>query len=289
MKAFVRLIRPKQWTKNTLVFAAIIFARHYTNPSDWILAALTFVSFCMVASGIYIINDIFDIEADRRHPTKCKRPIAAGEIGIGHAVFFAMLLLISGILLGWYVRLDVAIILAGYAVVMVLYSYVLKHQLLLDVFIIACGLTSRAVIGARAIDVDISHWLLVCTFFIALTLAMAKRRQELHRIKEDRSLGRKSLKHSPPVRIWDIWISTMSGITILAYTLYTLDPVTAEKAGSANLIFTVPFVVYALLRYQYLVFTSRLGEDPTEVLLGDRGILLSLLGWLIVVLLVLTL
>ncbi len=287
MKTWIRLLRPRQWTKNSLIFAAIIFAQQFQDVSQWIRAILAFIAFSLTASAIYIINDAFDIEADRNHPVKCKRPLAAGEIDVVMAVFIALLIAGIGLGLAWYVHYTVLIYTACYFGMMILYSFQFKHVLVLDVIIIATGLTIRAIVGAEAIQVDVSRWLLVCTFFVALMLALVKRRQELLRIGEERDKGRKSLMKAPPVKVWDLWIMAMSGITILAYTLYTMDPVTVAKVGSENLLYTVPFVVYGILRYHIVVYKSDGGEDPTETLLSDRTIWITVLAWLAAVLFVL--
>ncbi len=287
MNTLIRLIRPKQWSKNSLVFAALIFSQHYSSLDDWLTTLLTFIVFSIVASGIYIYNDIKDVEDDRLHPIKRNRPIASGEVKISTAYILAVVLLIGGLVLGWLLGRNVFLVLLGYEILMILYSLFLKHVLILDVFIIAGGLTMRVVAGAEAIAVEMSHWLLVCAFFISLTLALAKRRQELARIGDNRQQGRKSLHEAPPVTVWDRWVAMVSGMTILAYTLYTVDPVTVAKVGSANLLFTMPFVGFAIFRYQILIYRESEGEDPTELLLRDRWIMLTVLGWLIVVLIVL--
>lgn len=284
MRSIIRLVRPKQWTKNTLVFAALIFSQHYTNPTDLLRSLVAFVVFSAVASGIYVINDLLDVEADRRHPVKKNRPIASGSVSPPFAIVFATILLAAGLSVGWLLGLSAFLTLALYAVVMVLYSLRLKHILLLDVFIIAGGLTARAVLGAEVLSVAISQWLLVCTFFIALMLALVKRRQELARIGEEREKGRKSLLTAPDIRIWDLWIAMVAGVTILAYTLYTMDPVTITKIGSDKLIFTVPFVAFAIFRYQIAVYADDKGEDPTDTLLNDPWIIATVLAWLAVVL-----
>ncbi|MDP8228783.1 MAG: decaprenyl-phosphate phosphoribosyltransferase [Candidatus Electryoneaceae bacterium] len=287
MKILIRLLRPKQWSKNSLIFAALVFSQRYGNIEDWLRCLLSFASFSLVASSVYIVNDILDVEDDRRHPIKRNRPIASGEVRISTAIILAIALLAIGLGGGWLLGIKLFVILITYKVVMLLYSIRLKHIFLVDVFILAGGLTVRAVIGAEAIDVEISHWLLVCTFFIALTLALVKRRQELARISDNNGHSRKSLLQAPSVYVWDMWITMVSGITILAYTLYTVDPITIAKVGSSNLMYTVPFVVFSLFRYQVLIYSKDKGEDPTETILGDRWILLTILVWLIVVILVL--
>ena len=288
MSAVIRLIRPRQWSKNSLVFAALIFSQRYTSPEDWLRALIAFASFCIVASGVYIVNDIIDVEEDRQHPSKKLRSIASGEVKPGTALLIAIIFLIGGLIPGWLVNVKVFAILLGYEIAMLLYSFILKQILILDVFIIAGGLTMRAIIGAEAINVELSHWLVVCTFFISLTLALAKRRQELYRLGENRERGRRSLLKAPAIQVWDQWIAMISGVTILAYTLYTVDPITVGKVGSINLLFSMPFVAFAIFRYQIVIHAENKGEDPSEILLKDRTILLTVLGWLVVVVIVLS-
>ncbi len=288
MKPYFRLLRPQQWSKNLLVFAALLFAQRYFYIEDWVCSVSIFIAFSLVASGNYIINDLLDVQLDRLHPRKSKRPIAAGEIGFGSAISLAVCLFIVGLLIGWSLNLLTFAILLGYVIIMLLYSIRLKQVMLLDVFIIALGLTSRAIIGGTAIEVSISSWLQVCTFFVALMFAMAKRRQELSRVGEELEKGRKSLRGAPPLLVWDLWIIMVSAITILSYTLYTTDAKTIEHVGSNGLLYSVPFVVFAILRYQVAVYVNDKGEDPTETLLRDRWILLSVLGWILTVIIVLT-
>lgn len=287
MGAWIRLLRPRQWSKNVLVFAGIIFSQHYGSLVDWSRSLKVFVIFSMVASGIYIINDLFDVEKDRLHPRKKLRPLAAGTISTPVALFSALVLLVGGVSWSWTLNLWVFGIVLGYVIVMVFYSAWLKHLLLVDVFIIATGFTARAVVGAAAIEVTISKWLTVCAFFIGLTLALVKRRQEIARLDGNVEKGRKSLQEAPPLAVWDLWIMMISAITILAYTLYTFDPVTVAKVGSQRLMYTTPIVVFALLRYQAGVYTRDRGEDPTEAVLTDPWILLAVAAWIGMVVLVL--
>lgn len=288
MHPILRLIRPKQWSKNVLVFAGIIFAKRYLDVGSWVQSFKVFFAFSLVASSIYVFNDLCDVEKDRAHPIKKNRPIAAGEVNTITAVTLSAVLLAIG--LSWAYTLGewVFVLMTGYALMMVLYSLWLKHLLLVDVFVIALGFMARPLVGAAAIHVEISRWLMVCAFFIGLTLSMIKRRQELARIGDQVKRGRRSLQEAPPIHVWDMWVNMLSAITILAYTLYTFDPVTVAHVGSQKLMFTTPIVVFALLRYQSNVYTREAGEDPTEAVLSDPWILASLLAWGAMVLLVLT-
>jgi len=288
MSAIFRLLRPRQWTKNVLVFAAIFFSYHFREMDAWISTVQMFIVFSLVASGIYIINDLCDVKKDRLHPEKKNRPIASGEVKPRTALVLAIILLAVGIGWAWTFNSWAFTIIAGYSLLMIFYSLKLKQILLLDVFIIAGGFTARALAGAAVIEVEISKWLMICAFFIGLTLALIKRRQELARLGDDTENGRLSLQKAPPLRVWDLWISMVSAITIICYTLYTFDPITVGKIGSQKLLFTTPFVVFALLRYQVSVYTEGKGEDPTETVLTDPWVQVAVLGWAVMVILILT-
>ncbi|MDK9698646.1 MAG: decaprenyl-phosphate phosphoribosyltransferase [bacterium] len=275
----LRLLRVRQWVKNLLVFAPLFFAQKFTSAEEWQRSGLAFLAFCFTASAIYIFNDIRDIEDDRQHPVKKHRPIAAGQISSASALLIAILLMASGFGVGYLLNMTALVVLVGYAGVMIFYSIWWKHIQLLDVLIIAGGITSRAILGADAIEVEISHWLLVCTFLIALMLALTKRRQELARYVEKNEHTRRSLENAPPLAAWDHWIAAVGGITILAYTLYTVDRATIENIGSIKLLYTVPIVAFAIFRYQLIVYTKQQGEDPTETLLGDKAILIAIAIW----------
>jgi 4-hydroxybenzoate polyprenyltransferase len=286
--SIIRLIRPSHWVKNSLVFAPLIFSGAYTQPESWIFALIGFAGFSLTASGVYAINDVLDAEYDRQHPVKKLRPVASGALSKSAALVLAFLFLSAGILLSLSLNLNAALFVAGYALVMLLYSVWLKHILLLDVLIIAAGLTTRALYGSAAIDVVISHWLVICAFLISMMLALVKRRQELVRIGDDTGTARRSLRKAPPINAWDQWINSIAGITILAYILYTVDSRTIEHVGSNHLLYTTPFVIYGIFRYLGQVQRTSKGEDPTEALIRDPAILVAVMAWLTVVLLVLS-
>lgn len=283
MKAIISLLRPAQWTKNTLVFAALLFSKRFLIWQDIYLAMLTFIAFSLVAGSVYIINDLHDREEDRLHPVKRNRSLASGKVKTSTALLLAVVVFLAGCGIGYKVNFAVFLVLVLYFLVMLLYSFFLKRILLLDVFIIALGFTSRAVIGGLAIEVLISNWLLVCTFFIGLMLALTKRRQELARIGSDMTGARRSLHDAPPLIVWDLWIMMVSAVTILAYTLYTTDPITIAHFGTGGMLFTVPVVVFAIFRYQVTVYCQGGGEDPAGTLLHDKWILLAILVWILMV------
>ncbi len=286
MNAYLKLARPKQWSKNLLVFAGLIFSQQYFNLSHWIESIQMFAIFSVIASGIYAFNDFFDIENDRQHPVKKNRPLASGRINASNAIVFAIFLIIVGLIWSWFINQWAFTLMCGYVIMMLAYSFRLKHVLLVDIFIIATGFSIRAVVGAAAIEVEISKWFVVCIFFIGLMLAMIKRRQELARLDDNLDSSRLSLKNAPPLIVWDLWIIMVSAITIVSYTLYTFDPATVEKIGSQKLMYTSPIVLFALLRYHIGVFVHNRGEDPTEAILGDKWIWVAVIAWLVFVIMI---
>ncbi len=289
MSKILRLLRTKQWVKNTLVFAAMLFSHRFLDTQSWYNTIQIFFGLSFVASAVYIVNDIFDVESDRKHPVKRFRPIAAGTVSIPFALVIAFVMAGAGLFLAYLINDITFVVLLGYLIVMLLYSVYLKNIIFLDILIIASGMTARAVLGAESIDVVISPWLMVCTFLIALMLALVKRRQELARAGYDYVYTRKNLIQAPDVQIWDNWISSIAGITILAYILYTVDDATVAKVGSTRLIYTVPFVIYAIFRYLIKVYKANQGEDPTDTLIRDRPMWLVVLLWMAAVILIFSL
>ncbi|GBE29538.1 decaprenyl-phosphate phosphoribosyltransferase [bacterium BMS3Bbin04] len=282
------MLRPTQWTKNSLVLAPLIFSGAYGQWESLFAALIGFAGFSLTASGIYAFNDVMDAEYDRKHPEKKNRPVASGSLSPVVAILIAVLCLSLGLGASWWLNSEAAMIAVGYVALMLLYSIALKNILLLDVLIIAMGLTSRALYGAAAIEVEISQWLVICTFLISLMLALVKRRQELVRIGDQVDLGRRSLQAAPPVIAWDQWINSVAGITILAYILYTVDTRTVEHVGSNHLLYTTPFVIYGIFHYLGQVQRNQNGEDPTAALLKDRVMWITMIGWLIAVVSVLS-
>ena len=273
--AYIRAMRPKQWTKNMLVMAPLIFAGKGIDVHLVTSAILCFFSFCTVSSSVYIVNDILDRQADMLHPRKCKRPIAAGEIPLPIAWGFAVVLAISGLALGFYVRHTLILVLFGYLALTAAYSFVLKHEAILDVLSIAAGFLLRGVAGACAIHVPCSGWFLLCTGLGALFLALEKRRSELTILQNSSDAHRKALKGYSP-RMFDRMEALVLPSLLTAYVFYGFLSVHGQW-----MMLTVPFVVYGLMRYQQL---SCSGDDltstPEEVLLKDRRIQIALIFWL---------
>ena len=264
LTAVIRLLRPKQWTKNLLVFAALIFAQEYGDGGKVLLAVWAFLALCLVSSAIYSLNDVLDAEADRSHPVKRKRPIAAGELSAGAGLATMAVCLVAGALVSAEVGISFLMGVLGYVVLQLLYNFGLKHQPVIDVMVISTGFVLRAALGAIAIDAPISGWLLFCTGALALLLATAKRRHEYH--LEGRGESRVALKGYSAASI-DSMVVFSAGIAAIAYGIYAIESETAQ--ANPNLILTVPFVLFGILRYLFLTFAKDEGGEPESVLLGD--------------------
>ena len=267
---YLRALRPHQWVKNVFVFAALVFSRNLTNTSAGLHTLAVFGAFCLVASAIYLINDVADYDRDRVHPKKSQRPIASGLVSRPQAVVLALILAPIGLAIAYGLNLPTGVVLSTYAVMNLAYSLWLKHFVLLDVFMIALGFLFRVTAGAFAIAVDISTWLLICTFFISLFLAFCKRRHELESLGEDATSHRGNLAHYS-LQFIDKMVAALASMTVMSYALYTIDPRTVEKVGTNGLVLTVPLVLFGTFRYLYLVHLHQMGGSPTEVVLTDRG------------------
>jgi 4-hydroxybenzoate polyprenyltransferase len=270
--AFVAM-RPRQWTKNALLFAGIIFAAKLGDAVRWLEAFAAFAAYCAASSAAYLVNDLRDVEHDRAHPVKRSRPIARGELGVGTAyVLAAVLAAVSVALvvpLGW----PSLAFLAAFFALQAAYTAQLKHVVLIDVMTIAGLFVVRAAAGAAAVHVRISPWLLLCTALLALFLALAKRRGELVLVGADAAPGRPVLE-GYSLALVDQLVSVVAACTVIAYSLYTFT-----ARDSKALMATIPFVVFGIFRYLLLIHRQHLGEEPEEVLLRDRPILVCIAAW----------
>lgn len=281
LAAVVASLRPRQWVKNLFVFAGVIFARKLFTPLLG-LAAATFVIFCALSGAIYIVNDVLDRERDRLHPQKRRRPIASGRLPAPAAIVVAVVLI--ALSLAGSLRIDgrLAVVALGYAGLLVLYSVWLKRVVIVDVIVVAMGFVLRAVAGAVAIDVDISGWLLICTVLMALFLALGKRRAEVL------TLGADAVRHRPVLAeysagVLDQMIAVVTASTVTAYALYTMSPETVAKFDTHLLPATLPFVLYGVFRYLYLLYHRQLGGHPSELFLNDGPLLVNTALWMIAV------
>lgn len=272
----IRALRPLQWSKNALVFAALVFDRKVFELDPLARSVAAALVFCAVSSGIYLINDLRDIEQDRLHPIKRQRPIAAGEIPEGQAWALAAVLLVGGLLGAFSIRPALALVIAGYLALMIAYTHGLKRLVIVDVFAIAAGFVLRAAGGAVAISVPISPWLYVCTMLLALFLGFGKRRHELSVLQESAADHRANLD-AYSIPLLDQIISVVASATVMAYSLYTFDAPTVPDNHAMML--TIPFVVYAIFRYLYLVYRKDLGGSPEVLLVTDRPLLFCIIGW----------
>ncbi|MDI9636773.1 decaprenyl-phosphate phosphoribosyltransferase [Kamptonema cortianum] len=282
MTPYIRLLRPKQWTKNLLVFAALLFSGTVTEIARDIRVVLAFVAMCLVSSATYIFNDIADQKRDQEHPVKKNRPIASGAISVQKGIALAIACLSIGMGIGWYLGAWATAILAGYVFLQVLYNIWLKYIAVADVFAIATGFILRAVLGAESIKVPISGWLLLCTAALALMLGFAKRRSEYISQGNERVKSRESLSQYSRLAL-DIYVAMFSGVAAMCYGIYTLQSETASRFP--GLIITFPFVLYGICRYLLLVFAKDEGAQPEDILLKDPNIIISVVGFVIAALL----
>lgn len=270
--------RPSQWIKNLFVLAPLVFAQRLDQPRDILLVLATFALFCLLASGIYLINDAIDAPRDRSHPLKRNRPVAAGRIGRIPAVAAGVTSVVAALVLAYFMASAVSLVLGIYAAQNLLYSALLKSIALIDVVVIAVGFVLRAVSGAVAIDVPFSVWLLMCTFFVALVMGAAKRISEIESLGEATGATRPALAHVHP-QVLNSLLAAATAATLVSYALYTVAAETVAKVGGKALVLTTPFVVYGLIRYLQRVYGDADAENPTSILLKDRGMQVVIGGW----------
>ncbi len=280
-------MRIYQWTKNLVLFAGLIFTLKFLDPPYVRDAILGFILFSLAVSGMYIVNDILDVDRDRHHAVKRDRPIAAGKLPIPAAAFWSAIFLAIGILGAFLLGTRFGWTVAAYVLLTLVYSLALKHVVLLDVGMIALGFVFRATAGVELIrdramrsgeDVVLSPWLLVCAFFLALFLAIGKRRHELALLEEGAGRHREALSEYTP-RLLDQLVAVVTSATVLAYSVYTISPETLEKFGGRPLYLTIPFVLYGIFRYLYLMYAEEKGGNPSEHFYRDRPTLVNVILW----------
>jgi 4-hydroxybenzoate polyprenyltransferase len=284
MLPLLQALRPSQWIKNLVVLAAFFFARwdpsqqaHATGLSPVLRVLAAAGLFCLISSAIYLVNDIRDVEADRAHPVKCRRPIAAGTVSTGTAWITAFLLLLAGLLGALRLAAPFALLVCGYVTLQLAYTFGLKRVALLDVFMIAIGFVLRAVAGALVIDVRISPWLLLCTFLLALFLGLCKRRHEKRLLADEDAQQHREALAGYEERLLDLLIGVAASAAVVAYAIYTLTPETVVRFGTSRLGLTIPFVVFGVFRYLVLVYRHEQGGRPEKVLLTDRVLIATVL------------
>jgi len=279
LKDLITSMRPKQWYKNLILFVGIVFSMNLLNVQMWLNVIAAFAIFCMLSGSEYIINDIIDIEKDRKHPTKRKRPIASGELKKSHALLSAFVMIIFGIGGAYVINKSFFVISTSYLFLILLYSLVLKHLIIVDLLVISIGFVIRAVAGCLAINVFISPWLIICAFLLALFLALGKRRHELVLLAENAKEHRRILE-GYSVEMLDQMISITTGALIISYSLYTF------LADNNYMMLTIPFAIYGLFRYLFLVHARNFGGE-TEMIFRDKGMVLSMILWAVLVVLIL--
>jgi 4-hydroxybenzoate polyprenyltransferase len=270
-------LRPEQWTKNLIVFAALIFGQRLVDPAAVGRSLAAFFIFCVLSGVVYLLNDLRDREADRLHPLKRTRPIAAGDVSPMLALAVAALLGAAAVTGAFWLRPAFGWIAAAYLALFAAYSRVLKHVVILDVLTIAIGFVLRAAAGAAAISVPMSQWLLVCTILLALFLGLSKRRHELTLLADTATGHRKILEEYNPYLL-DQMIGVVTASTLMAYIIYCTSPETTEKFGTSNLVLTTPFPIYGIFRYLYLVHQKGVGS-PSDVLLTDGPLVACIALW----------
>ncbi len=271
-------LRPDQWTKNFVVFAGLVFGEQLLEPGAVARAGGAFGVFCALSSSMYLINDVGDRARDRLHPVKSGRPIAAGRVSPGTALGVAGLLMAGAGVSAFLLEPRLALLALVFVGVLILYSWVLRQVVILDVLAIAIGFVLRAVAGAVVVDVSFSQWMLICTFLLALLLGLSKRRQEVGALGADATRHRPTLSRYTP-QLLDQLVTVLAASTLVSYAVYTTGAETVEKFGTELLTMTIPFPIYGVLRYLMLMHDKTTGTGPTDILLQDRPLAVCVTGW----------
>lgn len=284
----LQTMRPSQWTKNLLLFAGLVFSHNLGRPDLFLRALTGFGIFCLLSGTTYVLNDLADLNSDRAHPTKCRRPIASGALSPLVALAVAIVLVLVGLGLSWFLSRPFAVVALAYVVITLFYSHVLKHLAIVDVLTVAAGFVLRAVAGVIVIrvpngpEVPMTPWFVLCVFFLALFLAICKRRHELTEVADEENVTRPALE-SYDVALLDQMISVSATATVLTYALYLITGVHDETPRQAlQLLSTLPFVLYGIFRYLMLVYRMREGGEPERVLLRDRPMMVCILLWVLI-------
>ncbi|MDE2519129.1 MAG: decaprenyl-phosphate phosphoribosyltransferase [Methanocorpusculum sp.] len=277
LRSLLKLMRPKQWVKNGFVFAPLLFSGSLFDPDLFLLCCAGALLFSLAASSVYVLNDIVDREKDRLHPKKCQRPVASGAVSVMQAVGLLAGLLVVSFAVSLYLNLWFALVLAAYFCFNLAYSFVLKHVPIVDMMCVAAMYVFRVVAGAVIIGCyTISPWIIVCTFFVSLLIAVQKRKGELAAVEEGKNEGRLVLRYYRSDILRDMAV-TLGAVTITAYCLYTF-----QSQTSHYMLLTIPFVIFGLLRYQFLTGTTDVGETPEEIVLKDTPMVADLGLWVLV-------
>jgi 4-hydroxybenzoate polyprenyltransferase len=272
-------LRLKQWIKNLIIFAPLIFSENIFDIRLLLKSLFAFVLFCLISGAAYILNDIKDLEEDKLHPLKSKRPLASGKLKKSQALITFFFLVTISLIGAFLINVPFFATIGIYLVLQVSYSFWLKHVVILDVFLIATGFFIRVIAGGLVIEVQLSPWLFICTILLALFLALSKRRHELVLLDKSAEIHRPILKEYNPYLL-DQMIAVVTASTVISYCLYTISSETIEKFGTRNLIFTVPFVLYGIFRYLYLVHQRNEGGSPELLIITDKPLLIDVFLWI---------
>lgn len=275
-------MRPSEWTKNLLVFSGVIFSRSLTDINNLWISLLGFAIFCAASSGVYLFNDLCDLQADREHPVKRNRPLASGAVNINFARVAMLVLFLTATLGSLALNRSFAFVIAIYLLTCIAYSLRLKDIVILDVILIASGFVLRAVSGAVLINVAPSEWLVLCTSMVALLIGFGKRRHEIVLLEENAQNHRRSLSDYS-IEFLNSIMNICAAAAVVTYALYTRADETVARIGSNRMLITIPFVVYGVFRYLFLIYKRQAGGDPVQILLHDRPTLLNLLLWIVTV------
>ena len=288
ISALMEEIRVRQWTKNLVVLAGLVFSLQAGESSQLLRALIAFFCFCLLSSAGYLLNDLRDLESDRIHPRKCNRPLASGRISAPFCWLVAVIFVLIGLGGCWLLSSRLALFGLLYLLVSISYSFYIKRIVLLDLMAIAIGFVLRAVAGVEALEPqpELSPWLLVCTLFLALFIGVGKRRHERITLSENAEKHRKTLAEYSP-ELLDQLVPVVTGSTIIAYSLYTIMPTSGLHGPPEKMILTIPFVVYGIFRYLYLVYQKGRGGAPSEILLTDLPMIINVILWGVTILLVL--
>ncbi|MFN3872681.1 MAG: decaprenyl-phosphate phosphoribosyltransferase [Ignavibacterium sp.] len=285
IKNYLKLIRVPQWIKNFFVFVPLLFSLHLFDKDYFLLSLKAFIVFSLASSFVYVVNDIIDIEADRAHPKKKNRPLASGKISKSSALILAAVLLVVVLSSYFFFNYQFVSFLYAFLILNVLYSFYLKHIVILDIFSIAAGFSIRVLAGAAVIDVPVSSWLILTTMFISLFLGVMKRHSELVQIADNNKTTRKVLAEYSTNFTNQMATVAASGV-IICYALYTVSQRTVSVFNTENLIYTTPFVVFGIFRYMYLEYQNNQGENTTQVMMTDVPMILTVISYAIVTVLI---
>jgi 4-hydroxybenzoate polyprenyltransferase len=276
-------MRPAQWTKNLIIFAGLVFSQNLFSLPFLLKSLLAFILFCLISGSGYIINDIIDLKDDKKHPHKSKRPLASARLKASSAILAAVLISVISLIVSFLLNTIFGLIVFSYFSLMILYSLFLKNIVILDVLTVSSGFVLRAIAGTVVIGVEMSSWLLVCTIFLALLLVLGKRRHEVVTLSLNQQP--KFLQRYNPYLL-DQMIAVVTTSTVLCYSLYTMAEETVIRFKTTNLKFTIPFVLYGVFRYLYLIYQKNMGGSPEEILLNDKPLLIGIGLWILGVIMV---